>query len=156
MVLPSSKLLFTYQQLCSDPLFFGQVWNYSEKLRTGWDSQIVRSKKGKERVNKNMRTTILIRSAHQFSQFKMNVYGRIFFNILDIYFLVCLSLIKSYKMLNGGVFWIKKDSEVSVATKLILCTSALFYQRSFNRCLQPFFVLDNCVPYPLEDQTIID
>lgn len=29
-------------------LFFGQVWNYNEKLRTGWDSQIVRSKKGKE------------------------------------------------------------------------------------------------------------
>ena len=34
----------------------------------------------------------------------MNVYGHIFFNILDIYFLMCLSLIKSYKMLNGGVF----------------------------------------------------
>lgn len=56
LVLPSSKLLFTYQQLCSDPLFFRQVWNYNEKLRGGWDSQIVRSKKGKEGVNKNMRT----------------------------------------------------------------------------------------------------
>lgn len=53
-------------------------------------------------------------------------------------------------------FFIKKVTEITVASKMILSNSTLFNQINFNRHLQPFSVLDDCMPNPLDEQTVID